>query len=130
MPSIPSGQQAVSAIPDEIAHLAAMHSLGPFFKAYRAQARARAMLIGCPILIVGPALACAGLATFVVFSNQLFRQMSLDSKTGQTIILCTIIPLCLCFSIIRLKPWLFSVMIRILLLNCLRGANQLEICYG
>jgi hypothetical protein len=61
-------QPLVSTIPDDIARLAAMYSLGPFFKVYRAQERTRAMLIGCPILILGPPFLCGGLIALFTLS--------------------------------------------------------------
>ncbi len=64
----PPGQPSDSNIPGEVARLAATYSLGPFFKAYRAEERTRAMLIGCPILILGFPLVCGVSITLVVLS--------------------------------------------------------------
>lgn len=83
----PAGQAPDTSIPDAIVGLAAWYSLGPFIKAYWAQERTRAMLVGCPILILGPPFLCVGLVALLSFSYGIAAQMGLtgDDNAPQLI---------------------------------------------
>jgi hypothetical protein len=76
----PPGQPLAPTIPDDVVRLAAMYPLGPFIKAYRAQERTRAMLIGCPIIILGPPLLCGGLIALLSLSYAISEQMGLKGS--------------------------------------------------
>jgi hypothetical protein len=76
-PGQPPVQPPASTIPDDVARLAAMYSLGYFFKAYQAEERRRALLIGCPIIVLGPPILCVGLTALMTFSYAISEQMGL-----------------------------------------------------
>jgi hypothetical protein len=77
-PGQPPVQPPAWSMPDDVARLAAMYSMGPFFKAYYAEKRSRALLIGCPVIILGPPLLCGGLTALLVSSYAISEQMGLN----------------------------------------------------
>lgn len=81
-PNKPSVPPLTTTMPDDIAHLAAMYAFGPFTKAYQAQERARALLIGCPLLLLGPPLLCVGLVALLTSSYVIADAMGLKGDTN------------------------------------------------
>lgn len=81
-PNKPPVPPLTTGLPDDIAHLAAMYAFGPFAKAYRAQERARALLIGCPLLLLGPPVLCVGLVALMTSSYAIADAMGLKGDTN------------------------------------------------
>jgi hypothetical protein len=78
------GNPPLPTIPDAITHLAATYSLGSFSKVYRAhyQDRTRAMLIGCPLLILGPVVLCLGAIALFTLSYGISDALGLRGSTN------------------------------------------------
>src|SRR5882724_5194502 len=81
-PAKPPVPPLASTLPDDIAYLAATHSFGSFHKVYRAhyRNRVRAMLIGCPLLILGPVVLCVGVIALFSFSYVISDALGLQGN--------------------------------------------------